>query len=139
MLAPRGQWGHVAAMFGLSWRACGLGSAVAAAIALAEHRRSLGGKEESLLTAARSLMRVLLKANHYRAMLAGIGVPVLLIHGEQDRLVSIAAARRVAALNPAWETLLLPGIGHTPQLEDPDIVIDAVTAWLARNPTLTAR
>ena len=47
----------------------------------------------------------------------------------------MAAARRAAAANPRWDTVFLPGVGHTPQLETPELVVDAVTDWLAHIPT----
>jgi len=105
---------------------------LAAATELVKARAVLRGKEESFLRATRSLMRHLARADANRAMLRRVDVPVLLISGEADRLVPVAAARAAAAANPAWDTVFLPGVGHTPQLETPDLVVDAVTDWLAR-------
>jgi pimeloyl-ACP methyl ester carboxylesterase len=105
---------------------------LAASIDLAKARGVLRGKEESFLRATRSLMWQLARPQANRAMLRRINVPVLLISGEADRLVPVAAARAAAAANPAWDTVFLPGVGHTPQLETPDLVVDAVTDWLAR-------
>ena len=51
--------------------------------------------------------------------------PVLLIGGEADRLVA-------AARNPRWETVILPAVGHTPQLEAPDTVVGTMRDWLDR-------
>jgi pimeloyl-ACP methyl ester carboxylesterase len=84
------------------------------------------------LAAARSLLRVLGRRGQYFAMMAGISVPVLLIGGEADRLVPVAATRQAAARNPRWESLILAGVGHTPQLEVPDAVAGAIRDWLAR-------
>ena len=106
-----------------------------ASVAFVEQRREIRGKEESFLGAARSLMRFLARADRYRDIMAGLAQPVLLISGDADRLVPIEAARRVAAANPTWDSLFLPDIGHTPQLETPTVVIDAVTSWLARTTT----
>ena len=103
-----------------------------ASTALVEARRKISRKEESFLQATRSLMRLLAQGPRYRSILGDIAVPVLLISGEDDRLVPIAAAREVAAANPTWDTLFLPGVGHTPQLETPALVINAIAGWLAR-------
>jgi pimeloyl-ACP methyl ester carboxylesterase len=46
--------------------------------------------------------------------------------------------REAAARNPRWETAILPGVGHTPQLEVPDNVIDTLRDWLGRHFTPTA-
>lgn len=103
---------------------------VDAGVVLAAHRRGLPGQEKAFLGAARSLMRVLAVPGRYRQILQGIRVPVLLLHGEADRLVDIAAARQVAADNPGWETTFYPGVGHTPQLEVPDLVTERLLQWL---------
>lgn len=104
---------------------------LAAGAGLVEARRTIAKQEESFLGAARSLMRVLVKPDGYVRKLAALSVPVLLIHGEEDRLVSIAAARTVAEANPGWKTAFLPGVGHTPQLEVPGQTADIITVWLA--------
>ena len=101
-----------------------------AGVALAAHRRTVPGQEAAFLGAARSLMRVLAPAGRYKSLIGSITKPVLLIHGQQDRLGAISAAREVAADNPAWKTELLPGVGHTPQLEVPDAVVAQITTWL---------
>jgi pimeloyl-ACP methyl ester carboxylesterase len=88
------------------------------------------------LAAARSLLRVLSRRGNYNAMMAGIDVPVLLIGGEADRLVPVAAMRQAAARNPRWESVMLPGVGHTPQLEVPDAVAGMIRDWLDRHATL---
>ena len=48
-----------------------------------------------------------------------IDIPVLLIQGEQDPIVSSATAKYLKDNIPQAELHLLPGIGHAPQLEDP--------------------
>ena len=103
---------------------------VDAGVVLAAHRRGVPGQEAAFLGAARSLMRVLANPRRYRSVMRSIDRPVLLVHGELDRLVPVAAARAVAAANPSWETMFLPGVGHTPQLEVPDAVRDRMVTWL---------
>ena len=72
-------------------------------------------------------------AQRYAKMMAGIDVPVLLIGGEDDRLVPVAAMRRAAARNPRWESVILPGVGHTPMLEVPDDTSAVIGDWLDRH------
>ena len=103
---------------------------------LARQRRLLVGTEAPFLAAARSTMRTVANPRRYQTVMNGIRVPVLLISGEQDRLVSITSARAAAAANPHWQTRFLPGVGHTPQLEVPDVVIDAVQEWLSSHAEL---
>ena len=85
------------------------------------------------LAAARSLLRVLARRGNLQKMMAGIDVPVLLIGGEDDRLVPVAAMRQAAARNPRWESVILAGVGHTPMLEVPDAVTTAIKDWLDRH------
>jgi pimeloyl-ACP methyl ester carboxylesterase len=83
------------------------------------------------LAAARSILRILARRRNYQGMMASIDVPVLLIGGDADRLVPVAAVRHAAARNPRWESVILAGVGHTPMLEVPDVVADAIRDWLA--------
>ena len=85
------------------------------------------------LAAARSLLRVLSRRQRFAKMMAGIDVPVLLIGGEDDRLVAVAAMRQAATRNPRWESVILPRVGHTPMLEVPDAVTTAIKDWLDRH------
>lgn len=90
-----------------------------------------GDLERGFTAAARSLLRILSQRGRYFRMLASIDVPVLLLHGDKDRLVSVAAARDAARRNPDWTYVEFGGVGHTPQLEVPDEVIPVVDGWLA--------
>jgi pimeloyl-ACP methyl ester carboxylesterase len=110
---------------------------VKAEVALATRRHPATSAQATararvFLAAARSLLRVLARRGTYYKMMAGIDVPVLLIGGDADRLVAIAAIRYAAARNPRWEFVDLPGVGHTPMLEVPDTVTAAIRDWLAR-------
>jgi pimeloyl-ACP methyl ester carboxylesterase len=105
---------------------------MAASVDLVRHRQGDHANGPSLLAAARSLLRVLGRRHRYWEMMASIEVPVLLIGGESDQLVPLAAMRQAAARNPSWDAVFLPGVGHTPQLEVPDTVIDAIRGWEER-------
>jgi pimeloyl-ACP methyl ester carboxylesterase len=110
----------------------------AAEVALAAQRRAasahdLSAGRASFLAAERSLMRVLGRRTRYREKMAAIGVPVLLIGGDADRLVPVASMRQAAASNPRWECVIFAGVGHTPQLEIPDLVVGTISDWLDRH------
>ncbi len=66
----------------------------------------------------------------YRHRIAAIACPVLLLHGERDRLVPVSAARAAARANPGWSLLTLPDVGHVPQLEAPQECAIAIRQWL---------
>jgi len=68
---------------------------------------------------------------------AGIKQPTLIIWGDRDKLVNVRNAPRLAALIPDARLLVLPGIGHTPQLEDPLSSARATLAMLDEVRTAT--
>ncbi len=54
----------------------------------------------------------------------------LVLHGEQD-LFPLEGAREWAASIPGARLLTIPGAGHAPHLERPDLFFPAVDAFLA--------
>jgi pimeloyl-ACP methyl ester carboxylesterase len=48
------------------------------------------------------------------------GVPALLVRGALSDLLADATARRMAAENPALETVTVPRVGHAPTLDEPE-------------------
>jgi pimeloyl-ACP methyl ester carboxylesterase len=71
-----------------------------------------------------------LRGQGYRRGIRSITCPVLLLHGERDRLVPVAAARAAARFNPSWSFVVLPDVGHVPQLEASRDTAQAITDWL---------
>lgn len=63
-----------------------------------------------------------------------VRVPTLVVWGAEDRLVHASLAPRLARTLPDARLLLLPGIGHTAQLEDPGTTARAVLALLDGHP-----
>src|SRR5271166_840484 len=99
---------------------------------VAYRRRHMPNQDAAFLQAARSVLRAGLRPRQFKNTMRSLVQPVLLIHGDRDRLVPVAAARMAAAANPKWDTEILHDVGHTPQLENPDAVIHAVSRWLDR-------
>jgi pimeloyl-ACP methyl ester carboxylesterase len=100
-------------------------------LAMARTRRTYGEADAALLGAARSLMWVLARRRRHAAMLAGMRCPVLLLHGDRDRLVPITAARSAAKANPRWRFQVAAGVGHVPQIEVPEWTAESILDWLA--------
>lgn len=91
-----------------------------------------------LMIAAKSLQPFLgAGRRRFNAMLRTIQAPVLLMHGDKDRLVNIRAARKAAANNPTWHFTVARGVGHVPQLEAPQWTAEQVRTWLAAHPVRT--
>jgi pimeloyl-ACP methyl ester carboxylesterase len=100
-----------------------------------EVARSRGGYpnvERDFLFAARSVVATAgpVRGPAYRRAIRSIQVPVLAIHGERDRLVPVAASRAAARQYPSWQLVVLPNVGHVPQLEAPDDTARAILDWL---------
>jgi pimeloyl-[acyl-carrier protein] methyl ester esterase len=65
-----------------------------------------------------------------RAVIAKLSAPTLLIVGDADPLVPIAAARAMQSLNAAIELKVIAGAGHAPFLSHPNEVIQAIEPFL---------
>jgi pimeloyl-ACP methyl ester carboxylesterase len=100
-------------------------------IELARTREYYTEMESEFVQATRSLLWTVARRRHYAAMMRRIVVPVLLLHGEKDRLVGVASARAAAAANPSWRYEELPDLGHVPQLEAPDRTAALILDWMA--------
>jgi pimeloyl-ACP methyl ester carboxylesterase len=103
----------------------------AASVALYEQRAAVPGLDAAFLAAARSAVRLAARRRTYWARMRAVSAPVLMMHGEQDRLVSIRNAQATAARNPRWRFETFPGVGHVPQLEVPDLTAARILDWLA--------
>lgn len=99
-------------------------------VALLNQRQDVAGMDRAFLTAARSLLLLLVDPRLLRRAMAAIEVPVLLVQGDQDRLVPVTAAREAAQRHPSWRYVELAGVGHVPQLQVPDRVAEEILSWM---------
>ena len=60
---------------------------------------------------------------------AGLTMPTLVIHGEQDAIIPLAAARELAARIPDARLVTLADTGHVPTLTRPALVVSAIEEW----------
>ncbi len=65
-----------------------------------------------------------------RAGAAEMRVPTLVLVGEEDEATPPFMSRELAALLPDARFKLLPGCAHVPQLQEPDVFLDAVLDFL---------
>lgn len=100
--------------------------------ALQEARGTFRGNDRAVARAGRSTLQHIYGLRGYERLLDRLSVPVLLLHGRQDRIVPVGAAERAAARRPHWTAHLLDGVGHTPQLEAPEHSATAIASWLDR-------
>jgi pimeloyl-ACP methyl ester carboxylesterase len=67
-----------------------------------------------------------------RRMAAPVTAPTLQLHGQQDSCVLVSTARGSGRyVAGAYEWRELPGIGHFPQEEAPDLISRAIADWAA--------
>jgi pimeloyl-ACP methyl ester carboxylesterase len=104
---------------------------VAAHIELGHRREAYTEMDAEFVAATRSLLSLLRRRGQVLRTLARITCPVLLVHGEKDRLVTVGSARLVAAANPQWRFVVAPGVGHVPMLEDPAFALGQLHDWLS--------
>lgn len=49
-----------------------------------------------------------------------LAMPTVLVYGDQDRTTPVVQGRELSKMMPDAELVVLPGLGHMPQLEDPE-------------------
>ncbi|MEE4338726.1 alpha/beta fold hydrolase [Erythrobacter sp.] len=64
------------------------------------------------------------------AEIAGIDAPALIIWGEEDRLIPLAAGRWLDRVMPQTTLVSYEGVGHLPQKEVPQRSLEDVREWL---------
>jgi pimeloyl-ACP methyl ester carboxylesterase len=99
-------------------------------IALARRRPVVPNAQADLLLAARSLIWVIARRRRYAAALHSLPMPVMLLHGDRDRLVPIRAATKTAVANKYWRFEVAAGVGHVPMIEVPQWTADQLHSWL---------
>jgi len=103
---------------------------IEAHVEVARDRERMPWAHPSLLTAARSMLRLLLRRRQFMRMLESVSQPTLLISGEGDRLVKLAAAKVAAEVKADWTFRPLDDVGHVPHLEDPERTAGEMWSWL---------
>ena len=104
---------------------------VEAMVDLAGVRRDYAGTEVGLEIAARSTVASLLQRRAVDRAFDHVRAPVLILHGEKDRLVSVEAARRAVQRRPTWHLVTHPDLGHVVQLEAPEWTVEQIRQWWA--------
>jgi non-heme chloroperoxidase len=70
------------------------------------------------------------RSMNFDVLLGGISVPTLIIQGEQDALISSAAATHLARMIPDAVLHAYPGVGHSPFYESSTRFNEDVAAWV---------
>lgn len=106
-----------------------------AQVELMKERAGMEWANGSMVEAARSLLELNANEDEYFAAVRAIEAPTLLVHGDSDRLVPLAAAQQIANMRPDWKFEVFEDTGHVPQLERAEQFLSSVNAWLEAVPT----
>jgi pimeloyl-ACP methyl ester carboxylesterase len=71
-------------------------------------------------------------ASEAPASYRNLRIPVFAIWGEKDTITPRDQARRLVSLVPGAELTVLPGVGHIPQIEDPERFQEALVAAITK-------
>jgi pimeloyl-ACP methyl ester carboxylesterase len=100
-------------------------------VLLAAERYAYPEAPAAYADAARSLFRELGRGDFDRDLATASSTrPTLLVHGAEDRLVASDLARAVSERHLDVTLEVLDGIGHAPQLEAPDRLLEVAAGWL---------
>lgn len=100
------------------------------ATALAAARRDLPWADGAFLQAARSTVRQLtLGRRELERDIDAVTAPTLVLHGEADRIVPVAASRRLCQRRPDFTLKVYSGLGHCPMLTDPTRLAADINRW----------
>ena len=76
------------------------------------------------------VVALLARPEQWRHQLADITTPTLWLHGADDPLSRLEAARALASARPEWTFRIRGGVGHLPHLEDSTWTARSITEWL---------
>jgi pimeloyl-ACP methyl ester carboxylesterase len=85
----------------------------------------------AFLEATRSMLRLGRRPTTAARAMDAVRCPVLVLHGQRDRLVPVAFAEAALRSHPTWRGRIFPDLGHVPQIEAPDRWVAEVEAWFA--------
>ncbi|MEO8850100.1 MAG: alpha/beta hydrolase [Allobranchiibius sp.] len=96
--------------------------------------RDVREARESFEEAGKSMITILANRKRFHSVIGRITSPVLMLHGDQDKLVNVRAARALAQRHPSWTYIEGEGIGHTPMFDFPDWTAGQILQWLDARP-----
>ncbi len=105
----------------------------ATSIAMAERRAAMPWATRALVESTASLRRAILPPWRFKRMIESIDHEALVLSGDRDVLVAPEAIDSLEALRPDWTFRRFEGVGHVPQMERAERVVEEIDRWLARH------
>ena len=99
-------------------------------VQLTRERSNLGRQNSRAFTQAVRSLGLRMADPRFWARMKKVEAPTLVVHGELDRLIPLAAARELIRRRPDWTLEILEGVGHVPMMETPDRFMQIVNQWL---------
>jgi pimeloyl-ACP methyl ester carboxylesterase len=103
---------------------------VAAHVQLTAERSNLGTQNSRAFLQATRSIGLRMADPRFWAHARLVRAPTLVIEGDQDRLIPLAAARELVRRIPKWKLAVLEGVGHVPMMETPDLFLRVLNHWL---------
>jgi pimeloyl-ACP methyl ester carboxylesterase len=104
---------------------------VEAHVRLTRERGNLGRQNSRALTQATRSLGLRMADPRFWAKVKRVQAPTLVVHGDLDRLIPIAAARELIRRRPDWTLAVMKGVGHVPMMETPEQFLRVVDQWMA--------
>jgi pimeloyl-ACP methyl ester carboxylesterase len=98
---------------------------------LTRERAGLGSQNQRAFVQATRSLGLRMADPRFWPHARQVKAPVLVVHGELDRLIPVAAARELVRRVRGWELEVLEGVGHVPMMETPDLFMRVVSDWMA--------
>jgi pimeloyl-ACP methyl ester carboxylesterase len=99
-------------------------------VQLTRERANLGRQNSRAFLQATRSLGLRMADPRFWTKIKKVKAPTLVVHGELDRLIPVAAARALARRRPDWTLEVLEGVGHVPMMETPELFLDVVNQWL---------
>ena len=96
---------------------------------IAALRRTQPWATGALVEATNSILPHVLRKGRFGELIHRVTQPTLLIHGTDDELIHVAAARWIGRQRPDWTVVFFEGVGHVPMLEAPDRLLAVFATW----------
>jgi len=104
---------------------------VEAHVRLTSERANLGRQNyRALLQATRSI-GLRMADPRFWPRARQVKTQTLVIHGELDHVIPLAAARELVRRVPGWTLEVIDGVGHVPMMEVPDGFLRVFNEWMA--------
>ncbi len=98
---------------------------------IASLRRRQKWATDALVEAMNSIAPYVVKKGKFAELIHRVTQPTLLVHGAEDQLVHVPAARWIGRQRPDWTVVLFKDVGHVPMLEVPDRLLEVIDTWEA--------